>query len=358
MVKRCEKERVRGSDLHSPSSRLVEDEAPPPGSLSERIGMSARGSLQSIISHPPPGAAVEVLASTASFSEKGGSSSNSARSIVSSEAFGSRPASTSSTQSWRSAADDHVYCRPGSAPEVYGFTTFAESSGIGSCGNTLNTVRDFEGNSKPKHEDDQNQLLEHALRPVPNHSRAASCIDKVDMMPNQALENQRAGQDIGHDEALHTFDGAEVVGLLSDPTFCLDDMALNVVHGAELSRLGHEVFSPAALLKPANYSDAIANHLQLIPGSGVDPVILEKMAATMPHVDDYAQDLDLQPWLQILNSYHDEVWGDMLSLVRLVRQENGPSDNNRKIQDKPATRRLQMLMGHLKHSSVSSNRSQ
>lgn len=350
MVKRCEKERVRVSDSHSLPSRLVEDEAPNPGSLSERIGVSTRGLLRSAVSQPSPGAAVDVLASTASLSEKGGSSSDSTRSIVSSEAFGSRPASTSSNQSWRSAADDHVYSHAGGAPEVYGFTTFVENSAIGSRGHMLDIdCGDYERNGKSKHEQDPNQFLEHTMRPLPNHGRAVPDIDKVDMMPTEALEYQRAGHDLGHDEALHSLDGAEVVRLLSDPEFCLDDMPLDVLHGAEVSRQEHEAVSHVAFPRSVSNSDAIANHLQLIPGSGVHPVILEKMAATMPRVDEYAQDLDLQPWLHILNSYHDEVWGDMLPLVRQVREEIGQSDNKRKVQDKPATRRLQMLIGHLKH---------
>ena len=227
---------------------------------------------------------------------------------------------------------------------------------MGLCGTISNITRDFEGNGKSKHED-RTQLLEHTVRPVPDHGRAAPELEKVDMMSTEVLKDQRAGLDMCHDEAQRTFDGAEVVGLLSDPTFCMDDMPIDVVHGAELSRQEHKVVSQAGLPRPVSHLDAVAIHLQLIPGSGVDPVILERMAATMPHVDDCAQGLDLQPWLQILNSYHDEVWGDMLPLVRQVREESGQSDNKRQVQDKPATRRLQMLIGHLKHQSMSSNRS-
>ena len=348
MVKYDEKERVWDSDSLSPPSRLLEGETPPPRSLSERIGVSARGLLQSTILQLPPGAAVEVLASTASTSEKGGSSSGSSRSVVSSEALDSSPVSMSSNQSWRSAAEDHVDYHPVSAPEVYGFTAFAESSGMGSCGTISNIDRDFEVDGKLKHED-RTQLLEHTMRSVLDYGRAAPEFEKADMMSIEVLKHQHAGLDRGHDEAQRTFDGAEVVGLLSDPTFCLDEMPIDVVHGTDLSRQEHKVVSQAGLPRPVSHSDAVANHLHLIPRSGVDPIILEEMAATMPQVDDYAQELDLQPWLQILDSYHDEVWGDMLPLVRQVREELRQSDNKQKVEDKPATRRLQMLIGHLKY---------
>ena len=114
---------------------------------------------------------------------------------------------------------------------MYGFTTFAESSGTESCGSIPDISRDSEGNGKPKHDEDWTQLLEHT---VPNHGRVSLDIDKVDMTP--ILEKARAGQDVGHDKNLHTFDGAEVVGLLSDPTICIEDMPLDLLHGAEVSR--------------------------------------------------------------------------------------------------------------------------
>ena len=140
-------------------------------------------------------------------------------------------------------------------------------------------------------------------------------------------------------------DGADVVALLSDPNFCLEDAPLEDIQGPEFMRL--EV-QEAARPRPMNHWNIVTNDLQLIPNYGTTPAVLKMMAAAMPHVDDFAQDVDLQPWLQILNSYHDEVWGDMLPLVKQARQELEPCDNDKlKAQDKPAVRRLRMIIGHL-----------
>ena len=68
----------------------------------------------------------------------------------------------------------------------------------------------------------------------------------------------------------------------------------------------------------------------------------------MPYRDKYSQDIDLQPWIRILGSYHDEVWGDVLPLVQEVRREAEPTkDGMWNLGDKPALRRLQMLLKHL-----------
>ena len=62
----------------------------------------------------------------------------------------------------------------------------------------------------------------------------------------------------------------------------------------------------------------------------------------------------LQPWYDILNKYHDEVWGDALPIVHEARKEvevvkqNGVTDAS-SIEDRPAIRRLRMLLGQFEH---------
>ena len=64
---------------------------------------------------------------------------------------------------------------------------------------------------------------------------------------------------------------------------------------------------------------------------------------------------ELDPWIDILTRYHDEVWGSHLPLVQKAREEiKDAMDGNRtKVNDFPALRRLAMILGHFEgHKNV------
>lgn len=326
MDRRHGKEGANSSGSQGPTFSFPEDQTSAQKSIPERIGASARGLLRIAVLEPPPGTTVETLASTASSTEKGHSSSSSAYSVSSSEVFRSRPTSSSSTESFRSQENDLLCNHLASTPEVRDFEAFvggARSSTSGPIGELFNqdTESPIVGQGSISHLEESHRILSHTLQGMPDH---AIFLDD--------------------DKAL---DGAGVVALLSDPTFCLEDTQLEGIRDPEFFR---QELREAARPRPMNHWEIIANDLQLIPNYGNTPAALKEMATAMPHIDEYAQDVDVQPWLQILNSYHDEVWGDMLPLVKQAREELEPDDNDgQSLQDKPAVRRLQMLIGHLKH---------
>ena len=121
-------------------------------------------------------------------------------------------------------------------------------------------------------------------------------------------------------------DGAAVVALLSDPGFSIDEepiesetFDIDENHGTR-----HLPSRQDLRMREAG------NRLELIPDFAVD---------------------DLDPWNDILGRYHDEVWGDMLPLVQEAREEikvARASDEGAKL-DRPAIRRLGMVLSHLKH---------
>ena len=56
------------------------------------------------------------------------------------------------------------------------------------------------------------------------------------------------------------------------------------------------------------------------------------------------------PWHDVLNRYHDEVWGDKLPLVQEARKElkQAIASRNENPDNRPALRRLKMLLQHVK----------
>ena len=158
-------------------------------------------------------------------------------------------------------------------------------------------------------------------------------------------------------------DGAAVVALLSEPELFADEAPTNF-----------PAFDPVSITKtnipnlqpnteaaaPLSRVSAISP-LDLLPdykGSqeGNNKTTSTKLATTISdppegHMYDgsplQSRDGELQPWLDMLNRYQDEVWGDMLPLVQEAREE-AKAAKGRVPDNQPATRRLRMLLQHLK----------
>ena len=152
----------------------------------------------------------------------------------------------------------------------------------------------------------------------------------------------------------HNRDGAEVVALLSDPTFSIDDDPADSWHC-----LPHEDDSTNNAFNNKDHplhdckaapAEAASNPLDLIPdfNRSFDGNVLRSS-------DEEAalQSQDIWPWVDILSRYHDEVWGDMLPLVQEAREEIrvASTSEDGALRDRPAIRRLGMLLGHL-HNPV------
>ncbi|KAL8948482.1 MAG: hypothetical protein Q9222_005341 [Ikaeria aurantiellina] len=163
-------------------------------------------------------------------------------------------------------------------------------------------------------------------------------------------------------------DGAAVVALLSDPSFCVDDMPGFVVpdDGIECSLSNTENVSKDASSQPY-FSNAHHNYpFSLIP-SVLAGSETPQMQGTNEPAQSTANDVRVQeglfqnlgcakefhvePWLDILTTYHDEVWGDALPLVHHARKEADAilSGNISHDKRRPALERLAMLVSHIKH---------
>ncbi|MCJ1419231.1 hypothetical protein MMC32_005584 [Xylographa parallela] len=172
-------------------------------------------------------------------------------------------------------------------------------------------------------------------------------------------------------------DGAEVVSLLSDTKGLVDELPdLSVdaessdgyseswkpsdVDRINFYRIGNGLTAP-----PVHHPPSPTNPLNLLPDfdSGysfvnedlmitvsAEPMTVEnrlssRSSATISHAS-------FESWLDVLTRYQDDVWGDMLPLVKegraeinIIRAEGGSAPKNC-----PALRRLGMLLGHLNDS--------
>jgi len=155
-------------------------------------------------------------------------------------------------------------------------------------------------------------------------------------------------------------DGAEVVALLSDPMFSVDDNPADLLHydfdecndeDGSIARTDHrpQAFAPSE-------APIVTSPLDLIPDFDCPS---ERHALHNLHQDKgywHAIDRtavsdigDVEPWIDMLNRYHDEVWGNMLPLVLRAREEIRVASASKEgaLRDRPAVRRLGMLLRHL-----------
>ncbi|KAM0794686.1 hypothetical protein BDR22DRAFT_894953 [Usnea florida] len=149
-------------------------------------------------------------------------------------------------------------------------------------------------------------------------------------------------------------DGAAVVALLLDPSFAADEGPRYTVawetHGTE-GQKGKRMQSR----KREESIDVLhtLNSLSLIPDFGPPSRLFPASLATQR--DNYRKQGcleqgpgDVQSWIDILDRYHDEVWGDLLPLVQESRQELKMANENKTcLQSGPAIQRLKMILQHL-----------
>ena len=149
----------------------------------------------------------------------------------------------------------------------------------------------------------------------------------------------------------HQDDGAAVTALLSEPGLPVDDGANKGSYSAARISSKSDNLTPqeAKDQKPARARLEIVDpQLAFIPNfesSHYDP---KATADAIPRAQELASVPELKPWLDILNTYQDEVWGDFLSLVQQAKEElETASPGEAALDNKPAVRRLRMLLGHL-----------
>lgn len=159
-------------------------------------------------------------------------------------------------------------------------------------------------------------------------------------------------------------DGAAVVMLLSSPDFFLQQEP-DVDMFAETTELDRVYDKPKRTDFWAEARPPLVTHsnpLNLLPDfqNAREPAApyptrpdqsWENSESTNPSVNAASEYGKLHAWIEILDSYQDQVWGDLLPLVQEARSEirvnkEVPTEARR---DTPATRRLAMILKHIDH---------
>lgn len=87
-------------------------------------------------------------------------------------------------------------------------------------------------------------------------------------------------------------------------------------------------------------------HKELLPGRNDGPIVSTDIYMVR------SQHANMQEWIDILDTYHDEVWGDALPVAQAARQDleearrKGLTDI-KQLEERPAVQRLRMLLGHM-----------
>ena len=341
----------------SPVAIMREPQQESSGSIATRVQDSASGLVHQTILNPSAGFVTGVLASSAADAGKGGSGSSSAGpsqftvSSLSPNVHASSvysPAdSRNGTTEWESFRLHPRYRKNGGYFDHYDFGDFMSRSSAPSLAEPSNWPDIGEDSAAA------NERFVLQSRP-----------SKANIQVSSARQCNNHGHPVKKISGLtnNSDDGAAVVALLSDPDFLIDEDPADF-WGIETENLATcpdenlEMHAQAAA--PLDQVSAI-NPLDLLPDfrrpqGGANMTRSARRSATIsdpPEGYIYNKNLlqrhdgDLQPWLDMLNKYQDEVWGDILRLVHEAHEE-AKASKERIPEDQPATRRLRMLLKHL-----------
>ncbi|MCJ1388028.1 hypothetical protein MMC18_000872 [Xylographa bjoerkii] len=167
-------------------------------------------------------------------------------------------------------------------------------------------------------------------------------------------------------------DGAEVVDLLSDPSFFLDDLPDPSVDAEpfddypelwkpDVDRMSSYEIGNGLTAPPVHHTPSPTNPLNLSPDFDFGYSVSSKSLMTTVPVNPMnvkdglcsrssadSSSTNFKPWLDVLTRYQDDVWGDMLPLVKEARAELkiASAEGGTPIVDRPAIKRLGMILGH------------
>ena len=326
--------------------------------FAERLGASAATLTRQALLQPSGAAMAQTMGSLSMNTEKGESSSSSAaseESFSNTNTFRSRPSPEMATgfgiEFSQEPTDTHRRNLTDSAPFNLGapdLPMLGISSSTAFDDGPL-TLKQTESEVNIQKNSPQSGQAQQGfeISPIISHD---------DEVPSSAsyspIESTRGALDKGSRSLIDSMDGAAVVDLLSTPSLSvndeIEDQALtsagmpDMYRQSKYSETGQREVSPGR--------NDTGTERQLIPDFGLTGIDLKSITQAMPRAVDQAHNPELQPWLEILNSYQDEVWGGMLPLVRQAREELAmASDNKNPLVDKRAVRRLRMLLSHLAH---------
>ena len=291
-------------------------------SLSKRIANSASGMLQNVFASPSASAIAETLGSLNADTSKSGASSSASTGdgSSSSQAVLRQETSLGRGQSMVGESFRSIQDRDGRRADrgQQEFDEFAQTSRLQGFDNTIT----------------QSLGLGNFERPtmVGDHCPCVFC-NMGKLHPNR----KTYGPDV--EPATSSNDGAAVVALLSDPTFDVGEEPTDTWAVSTTEKGKSKLRSQPVESQLYGWADPLApvNPLDLLPNFNTSDTSLGPAFG------------DLQPWTDMLNRYHDEVWGDMLPLVKEAREElkSATSSPGGTSHDRPALRRLGMLLKHL-----------
>jgi len=357
-------------------------------SITERVSKSASALARDALFRPSASGATRTLASFAASTQKGQSSSSS---VGSAESFSTLESSSSrastADSSWKpmadEAAEERFRSHPGPHedhtrdPASLNFDAFLSGQDSPSFDappiaaqkekqrspTPYRPTRHDQG-SHGSFEEWQQGFWDHGRVPWneeshqtsggrsigPGNRATVSSLPDGPFPRAVALEARNLGpaQDALGDISHH--DGAAVVALLSELGFTADDEPADYPGFAgNQSKLEYLDLQSTRCERSAEPRLRLADHeLGLIPNFALSDYESRAIADAMPHAEEQACIADLKPWLDILDSYQDEVWGEFLPLVQQAREELKTADAKEgTLDDKPAVRRLRMLLGHL-----------
>ena len=302
--------------------------------LPQRIGESASGLFKDLFELPSPKAATEALTSININNTKAGSSSNSTGMDESSLAF------RYSSQCGETTLDPSRSFRSnekgGTIGRIYGQVAFDEfSAGPNEKEHEPCFAQDRSGISGEQQggfsmgttKDDQHQVQKRETWTV---------------------------QDESQDVTDRSNDGAAVVALLLDPASAANEEPSSTLDTGTSGGEGRSYERLQMGKGLAKFVDIVhlRNPLDLMPDFGAPRDPSHAFSATQKDIDEnYVLESnfgEIQPWIDILERYHGEVWGEMLPLVEEDREElKAESEKQTDLQDGHAIRRLTMVLQHL-----------
>ncbi|KAI4224520.1 MAG: hypothetical protein L6R36_004612 [Xanthoria steineri] len=343
------------------TSSHEEGQASGPGSASStirsfmsRIGISASGLAKESLLCPGPGTIQNELSSAEA--SKSSSSSNPAGPSAMSVSLQPYTTTHSSPPGLGTSDSAHSNFRSQPPPEK-----------------TQTVIHDFDSflSHQDPEQSDLDQLGDSSQLVTPLHPvNSDASLPEREVATPPALGGMLFDSTEDHVPNGHPADGAAVVAMLSDPSFCIDEEPHFTAEFEEFTDLKLTPANSASTPAQRASIDICpsANPLALIPdfhGPSNKPVpnslyhdsrLPDKWQAEIfvpvSHCD---QDFELQPWIEILTKYHDEVWGDMLPLVEAARTEANASKNGDPGHggNFPAIRRLAMIARHMQPKASS-----
>ncbi|KAL8724786.1 MAG: hypothetical protein Q9181_006675 [Wetmoreana brouardii] len=323
-------------------------------SFVSRVGASASNLVRGALLPPNPGSIANELEFAAAYGTKGSPSSTSAGPSALSMSLQNPAAVRSSPRDGAIASDLHGFRKE---PDP------SNHSAVEHHFQSFLSLQD-EGPSDADYDECWSASIPPALQQADSvGALSAQC---TAARPTLASPSSNGGREGGWPDENST-DGAAVIALLSDPSFSVDDIQESPMafedpgYDSQLDEDPKDVVPRAssAFVSPIN-------PLSLVPDFEKDsrpPRVEDSGSDMIPWLDgasgskvqgwmsNCGEDLEIQPWLDMLTTYHDQVWGDLTPLVNDAVKEASAIRNgdNSRHQDCPAIRRLAMVVAHISH---------